>query len=94
MNDTLDRIADRTMLRQFNKLHIAVVGGGPGGYAAAFLAADLGMQVTLIDPEAESRRRVFVSRLHSFEGVAARCQVDGRIAASQELGNRICRAED
>jgi dihydrolipoamide dehydrogenase len=28
-----------------------VVGGGPGGYAAAFLAADLGMQVTLIDPE-------------------------------------------
>ena len=32
-------------------LHIAVVGGGPGGYAAAFLAADLGMNVTLIDPE-------------------------------------------
>jgi dihydrolipoyl dehydrogenase len=34
------------------KLRIAVVGAGPGGYAAAFLAADLGMQVTLIDPEA------------------------------------------
>jgi dihydrolipoamide dehydrogenase len=33
-------------------LRIAVVGAGPGGYAAAFLAADLGMQVTLIDPEA------------------------------------------
>ncbi len=30
---------------------IAVIGGGPGGYAAAFLAADLGMQVTLIDLE-------------------------------------------
>src|ERR1700746_3363051 len=30
---------------------IAIVGGGPGGYAAAFLAADLGMKVTLIDPE-------------------------------------------
>ena len=29
--------------------NIAVIGGGPGGYAAAFLAADLGMQVTLID---------------------------------------------
>ncbi|MDA1094927.1 MAG: dihydrolipoyl dehydrogenase [Acidobacteria bacterium] len=29
--------------------HLAVIGGGPGGYAAAFLAADLGMQVTLID---------------------------------------------
>jgi len=32
-------------------LHIAVVGGGPGGYAATFLAADLGMRVTMIDPE-------------------------------------------
>ena len=32
-------------------LNIAVVGGGPGGYAAAFLAADLGMTVTLFDPE-------------------------------------------
>jgi len=30
---------------------LAVVGAGPGGYAAAFYAADLGMQVTLIDPE-------------------------------------------
>jgi dihydrolipoamide dehydrogenase len=30
---------------------LAVLGAGPGGYAAAFLAADLGMQVTLIDPE-------------------------------------------
>jgi dihydrolipoamide dehydrogenase len=32
------------------KTHLAVIGGGPGGYAAAFLAADLGLQVTLIDP--------------------------------------------
>ena len=32
-------------------IKIAVVGAGPGGYAAAFLAADLGMTVTLIDPE-------------------------------------------
>jgi dihydrolipoamide dehydrogenase len=28
---------------------LAVVGGGPGGYAAAFLAADLGLEVILID---------------------------------------------
>ena len=31
---------------------LAVIGGGPGGYAAAFLAADLGMAVTLIDDAA------------------------------------------
>ena len=30
---------------------VVVIGAGPGGYAAAFYAADLGMQVTLIDPE-------------------------------------------
>lgn len=28
---------------------VAVIGGGPGGYAAAFAAADLGLNVTLID---------------------------------------------
>ena len=32
-------------------IDLAVIGAGPGGYAAAYLAADLGMKVTLIDPE-------------------------------------------
>jgi len=31
---------------------LVVIGGGPGGYAAAFYAADLGMQVTIVDLEA------------------------------------------
>ncbi|MEE8452638.1 MAG: dihydrolipoyl dehydrogenase [Thermoguttaceae bacterium] len=30
---------------------LAVIGAGPGGYAAAFMAADLGMHVTLVDLE-------------------------------------------
>jgi dihydrolipoamide dehydrogenase len=50
MNETLNQTSDQTSGGNKN-LHVAVVGGGPGGYAAAFLAADLGMQVTLIDPE-------------------------------------------
>jgi dihydrolipoamide dehydrogenase len=32
-----------------NNKNIVVIGAGPGGYAAAFYAADLGMNVTLID---------------------------------------------
>src|SRR5215212_3269681 len=32
-------------------VQLVVVGGGPGGYAAAFYAADLGMRVTLVDAE-------------------------------------------
>jgi dihydrolipoamide dehydrogenase len=39
------------MSGDYNK-NIAVVGGGPGGYTAAFYAADLGMKVTLVDEEA------------------------------------------
>jgi dihydrolipoamide dehydrogenase len=50
MNETPDQIQEAPS-EAGTKLRLAVVGGGPGGYAAAFLAADLGMQVTLIDPE-------------------------------------------
>src|SRR6202789_1534236 len=38
-------------MSESTNLNIAVVGAGTGGYASAFLAADLGMSVTLIDPE-------------------------------------------
>ncbi|HEX5446390.1 MAG TPA: dihydrolipoyl dehydrogenase [Pirellulales bacterium] len=31
--------------------HLVVLGGGPGGYAAAFMAADLGMEVTLVEAD-------------------------------------------
>ncbi|MBP7828733.1 MAG: dihydrolipoyl dehydrogenase [Kiritimatiellae bacterium] len=35
-----------------DKKQLVVIGGGPGGYPAAFLAADLGMKVTMVDQEA------------------------------------------
>lgn len=47
-------LAPRTSHLNFmneTKTELAVIGGGPGGYAAAFLAADLGMKVTLVDTE-------------------------------------------
>lgn len=34
-----------------DKKELIVIGAGPGGYAAAFRAADLGLKVSLIDPE-------------------------------------------
>jgi dihydrolipoamide dehydrogenase len=34
-----------------NKKQLVIIGAGPGGYAAAFLASDLGLKVTLIDNE-------------------------------------------
>jgi dihydrolipoamide dehydrogenase len=41
----------KAFMSESSNINLAVIGGGPGGYAAAFLAADLGMTVTLIDPE-------------------------------------------
>ena len=34
-----------------SQTRLAIIGAGPGGYVAAFHAADLGLEVTLIDPE-------------------------------------------
>ena len=34
-----------------DKKELVIIGAGPGGYAAAFHAADLGIKLTLIDPE-------------------------------------------
>jgi dihydrolipoamide dehydrogenase len=39
------------MGEQTLKTQVAVIGGGPGGYAAAFRAADLGLEVALINEE-------------------------------------------
>ncbi|MCH8289795.1 dihydrolipoyl dehydrogenase [Candidatus Poribacteria bacterium] len=39
------------MKKTTHSTQVAVIGGGPGGYTAAFMAADLGLQVTLIDLE-------------------------------------------
>src|SRR5512134_1906460 len=35
------------------RARLVVIGGGPGGYAAAFRAADLGVEVTLVDAEGQ-----------------------------------------
>lgn len=39
------------MSNDANSVQLAVIGAGPGGYAAAFMAADLGLKVALIGGE-------------------------------------------
>ena len=39
------------MSNDLSNTHVVVLGAGPGGYAAAFKAADLGMTVSLVDLE-------------------------------------------
>ena len=50
---------------------LLVLGAGPGGYTAAFRAADLGLKVTLDRALGAPGRRVPERRLHSFQGAAA-----------------------
>ena len=50
---------------------ILVLGAGPGGYTAAFRAADLGQNVVLVDCAPDPRGRVSQRRLHPLEGAAA-----------------------
>ncbi len=77
------------------QLHqLVVIGAGPGGYAAAFYAADRGMQVTLVDPVAEPGRRLPLSRLHPVEGAAARRRGRQRGEARRGLGRHVRRADD
>ncbi|WP_127845654.1 dihydrolipoyl dehydrogenase [Psychroflexus aestuariivivens] len=38
-------------MSKHDQKELVIIGAGPGGYAAAFHAADLGLKVTLIDPE-------------------------------------------
>jgi dihydrolipoyl dehydrogenase len=44
-------VASRLPFPHMISVQLVVVGAGPGGYAAAFLAADLGLSVALVDPE-------------------------------------------
>ena len=38
-------------MNEIKNTDLVVIGAGPGGYAAAFRAADLGKEVTLIDKD-------------------------------------------
>ncbi len=51
---------------------LLVIGGGPGGYAAAFRAADLGMDVTMVEIGPQAGRSMPVQRLYPVEDPALR----------------------
>ena len=65
------RPAPRGLVRGSYDFDLAVLGAGPGGYTAAFRAADLGLQGRADRALAAARRRVSQRRLHPVEGAAA-----------------------
>jgi thioredoxin reductase len=55
------------------KTQLVVLGAGPGGYAAAFRAADLGVETVIVDAR-ETLGSLFKRWLYTFKSAAARSQ--------------------
>ncbi|MEJ2642148.1 MAG: FAD-dependent oxidoreductase, partial [Desulfosarcinaceae bacterium] len=73
-------------MSEAKQTQLVVIGAGPGGYAAAFMAADLGLQVTLVDP-AENPGGVCLYRgCIPSKALLHAAQVVGEIEAGAEWG--------
>ena len=73
---------------------VLVLGSGPGGYAAAFRAADLGLEVVLVERYDDARRRVPQRRLHPVQGAAARREGHRRGRDARHARRGVRRAGD
>ena len=71
---------------------LLVLGAGPGGYTAAFRAADLGLQGHADRALGSARRRVPECRLHSVQGAAACGEGHRRSARDERARHRVRRA--
>jgi dihydrolipoamide dehydrogenase len=80
-------------MTEAKQTQLVVIGAGPGGYAAAFMAADLGMQVTLVDP-AENPGGVCLYRgCIPSKALLHAAQVVGEIEAGAEWGLSVGKIE-
>ncbi len=68
--------------------HVVVVGGGPGGYEAALVAAQLGAEVTVVDRDGLGGSAVLTDCVPS-KTLIATAEVMTTVAESGELGVRI-----
>ena len=73
---------------------VAVIGGGPGGYAAAFLGADLGLDVTLIDLEKNPGGVCLYRGCIPSKALLHVSALINESKARGQLGRGIWRAED
>ena len=73
---------------------VVVLGAGPGGYTAAFRAADLGLDGRPDRALRAARRRLPERRLHPVQGAAARRAGDRRGRGAARAGDLVRRAGD
>lgn len=65
--------------------NVVIIGGGPGGYEAAMVAAQLGGSVTLIEDEGMGGSAVLTDVVPS-KSLIATAEVMTRVRHSRELG--------
>ena len=65
--------------------HVVVIGGGPGGYEAALVAAQLGAQVSVVDTEGVGGSAVLTDCVPS-KTLIATAEVMSELAGAPELG--------
>ena len=76
------------------KTEIVVVGAGPGGYAAAFYAADLGKKVILIEKEKRLGGVCLNRGCIPVQGAALRDAPDRQRARIRPSRHHVYRAEN
>lgn len=72
----------------FSALRIAILGGGPGGYEAAMVAASLGAQVTIVERDGLGGAAVLTDVVPS-KTLIATADVMARVADAHSLGVRF-----
>jgi pyruvate/2-oxoglutarate dehydrogenase complex dihydrolipoamide dehydrogenase (E3) component len=72
--------------------HVAIIGGGPGGYEAALVAAQLGAEVTLVDSDGIGGSAVLTDCVPS-KTLIATAEVMADLEVADELGITIHDAE-
>jgi pyruvate/2-oxoglutarate dehydrogenase complex dihydrolipoamide dehydrogenase (E3) component len=68
--------------------HVAIIGGGPGGYEAALVAAQLGAEVTLVDSDGIGGSAVLTDCVPS-KTLIATAEIMADFEVADELGIRI-----
>jgi len=71
---------------------VVIIGGGPGGYEAALVAAQLHAEVTVVDSDGVGGSAVLTDCVPS-KTLIATAEVMTEMAAASELGVNICDAE-
>jgi dihydrolipoamide dehydrogenase len=71
--------------------HVAIIGGGPGGYEAALVAAQLGAEVTVVDSDGIGGSAVLTDCVPS-KTLIATAEVMAQFEVAAELGIRVAGA--